>query len=148
MTGQRLPCEDKKDEDEAVIAIVERPAMEGVLPGTVVELRSCTGPYGDWSGVFRLGGLSLNGFDVPFVELPVSFSFPGGEGTQTATTSTSGNVPTPAGDFAVTYDLTITVDGATMSITGTGNIAGQVIALSDTMPGQLSGIPIEPTDAC
>lgn len=57
-------------------------------------------------------------------------------------------MPTPAGDFAVTYDLTITVDGSAMSITGTGNIAGQVIALSDTMPGQLSGIPIEPTDAC
>ena len=148
VTGQQLPCEDEEDEDEAVIATVERPATEGVLAGTVVELRSCTGPYGDWSGVFRLGGLSLNGFEVPFVEMPVSFSFAGSDGTQTATTSTSGNVPTPAGDFAVTYDLTITVDGSTMSITGTGNIAGQVIALSDTMPGQLSGIPIEPTDAC
>ena len=145
VSGQQLPCEPE-EEGEAVTATVERPGSDGVLPGTVVELTSCNGAYGDWSGVFRLGGLSSGGFEVPFVEAPVAFSFTGTSGTQTATATVSGNVPTPAGDFAVTFDLVITVDGSTMSITGTGNIAGTIVALSDTMPGELASIAIVPTD--
>ena len=148
IAGQQLPCEPEEEEGDAVGARVERPGGDGVLPGTVVELTSCNGAYGDWSGVFRLGGLSSGGFEVPFVEAPVAFSFTGTSGTQTATATVSGNVPTPAGDFAVTFDLVITVDGSTMSITGTGNIAGTIIMLSDTMPGQLASIPIVPTESC
>ena len=147
ISGQELPCEPE-EEGEAVTATVERPGSDGVLPGTVVELTSCNGAYGDWSGVFRLGGLSSGGFEVPFVEAPVAFSFTGTSGTQTATATVSGNVPTPAGDFAVTFDLVITVDGSTMSITGTGNIAGTIVALSDTMPGELASIAIVPTTSC
>ena len=104
--------------------------------------------YGDWSGVFRLGGLSSGGFEVPFVEAPVAFSFTGTSGTQTATATVSGNVPTPAGDFAVTFDLVITVDGSTMSITGSGNERRDRLALSDTMPGELASIPIIASESC
>lgn len=146
--GQDLPCEPEEDEGEAVTATVERPGGDGVLAGTVVELTSCNGVYGDWSGVFRLGGLSSGGFEVPFVEAPVAFLFAGTSGTQTATATVSGNVPTPAGDFAVTFDLVITVDGSTMSITGTGNVAGTVISLTDTMSGELASIPILPSTSC
>jgi hypothetical protein len=117
ITGMKLEdfCE-KEEEDKAVRVIAERPAFEGVLPGTVVDLVSCDGPYGTWNGVFRTGGLSNNGFEVPWTELPVTFTMPAEGGVQTAVTTTSAIVPTPIGDFPIDYVVTVTVTGGTMTI--------------------------------
>ncbi len=136
-----LHCEEKKQ--AAVQVVVDRPATEGVLAGRILELTSCNGAYGDWSGVLRPGGLSLDGFEVPFTDLPMAFTV-GGSGTQTVDTTVEGVVPTPVFDLQVAYDLDITVDGTTMSITGTGNGGTGIVDIEQSLGSQLSGIPIEP----
>jgi hypothetical protein len=108
----------KPDEspNQAVMVHVDRPGSDGVLPGNVVNLVSCNGPYGTWKGVFRTGGLSVDGFNVPFVDLPVEFTMPDVGGTQTATTTTGADVPTPIGNQRVDYVVHATVTGGTMTI--------------------------------
>lgn len=109
----------------AVRVVRDRPALgDAVLAGRVIELLSCTGPYGPWSGVLRVGGLSL----VPFADLPLAFSFRGVSGVQRTHATTGGRVPTslPGVDFDVTFELDITVDGTTMTVSGSGT-AGEVV---------------------
>ena len=135
-----LHCEERAK--QPVRIHLDRPASTGVLEGTVLDLVSCNGPYGDWSGVLRLGGLSTGGFEVPFKELPVAFSV-GGVGVRTVPVAVAGVVPTPVFDVAVSYDLQVTIDGATMTIAGTGSAATDLFAIEDALPG-LAPLPIEP----
>lgn len=89
----------------------------------MIELDACIGPFGAWSGVLRTGGLDDgSGFTVPFSEIPVSFAFNNDEVAQSTHADASGNVPTPACDFAVTLSLDFSIDGegTAMSITGSG----------------------------
>jgi len=55
----------------------------------------------------------------------------------------AGVVPTPVFDVAVSYDLQVTIDGATMTIAGTGSAATDLFAIEDALPG-LAPLPIEP----
>ena len=135
-----LHCEERAK--QPVRAHLDRPASTGVLEGTVLDLVSCNGPYGDWSGVLRLGGLSTGGFEVPFKELPVAFSV-GGVGVRTVPVAVAGVVPTPVFDVAVNYDLQVTVDGSTMTISGSGSAATDIFAIENVLPG-LAPLPIEP----
>lgn len=135
-----LHCEERAK--RPVQAVLDRPASEAILAGRVLDLHSCNGPYGDWSGVIRLGGISTaDGFEVKFQELPVSFKV-GGTGTQTVHTAVAGNVRTPVFDLAVTYDLTIVVDGTTMSISGTAT--GDTGLLGVQLPTGMGTLPITP----
>lgn len=135
-----LHCEERAK--QPVRAHLDRSASTGVLEGTVLDLVSCNGPYGDWSGVLRLGGLSTDGFEVPFKELPVAFSV-GGVGVRTVPVAVAGVVPTPVFDVAVNYDLQITVDGSTMTISGSGSAATDIFEIENVLPG-LAPLPIEP----
>lgn len=128
-----------EEESEAVTVKVDRPGMSGVLPGTVVDLLSCDGPYGTWSGVFRTGGLSNQGFNVPWTDLPVQFTMPGEGGVQTAVTTTSAIVPTPIGDLPLDYVVTVTVNGGQMTIVLDPGAEG--------MGNNLVNIPIQPAPA-
>ena len=141
-----LHCEERAK--QPVRAHLDRPGSPGVLEGTVFDLVSCNGPYGDWSGVLRLGGLSADGFEVPFQDLPVAFSV-GGVGVRTVPVAVAGVVTTPVFDVAVSYDLQVTVDGSTMTITGTGSATNDIFGIESALPG-LAPLPIEPAppDAC
>ena len=121
---------------QAVKVTIDRPALEGVLPGTVVDLTSCDGPYGTWKGVFRTGGLSEGGFEVPFTDLSVQFTMPAQGGTQVATTTTSATVVTPIGDVPLDYNVTVTVTGGTMTIV--------LDPGSDDLDNKLVNMPIVP----
>jgi len=126
----------EEEETDAVMVRVDRPGMEGVLPGTVVDLLSCDGPYGTWRGVFRTGGLANQGFNVPWTDLPVEFDLPGEEGVQTTTTTTSAIVPTPIGNMPLDYVVNVSVDGGTMTLVLTPG--------SEGMGNNLVDIPIVP----
>lgn len=143
ITGMRLDkhCEEK--EQRPVQVTLDRPASEGVLAGQVVELTSCNGAYGDWSGVFRLGGLSLDGFTVAFQDIPISFTV-GGTGVVTVPAAASGTVQTPVFPLEVAYDLQITVDGTTMTIAGTGTGSNDMFSIEQAFPGGLADLPIVP----
>jgi hypothetical protein len=73
---------------------MDRAASMPALAGRVVDLVSCSGPYGAWSGVIRLGGLSSEGVEAPFADLPLAFAFPGAGGVRTTSTSIWGTVDT------------------------------------------------------
>ncbi len=131
---------------KAVWVHIDRGASKGVLAGRVLELVSCTGPFGSWSGVMRLGGIDGGGgFVVPFAPLPIVFTIKGGS----ATTVVAGTVPTPVFDVNVTYNLAVSVDGSgkRMSITGTGSGENGMFAFSDALGPGLSNLPIEPAPA-
>lgn len=144
VTGQSIAdyCKDQT----AVWVRFERPGSPGVLPGNVVEIYGCQGPFGGWQGVLRSGGLDAgDGFVVPFAEIPLTFAF-SGEGAQTTHTATNGNVPTPIGNITVAFELDIAIDAdaTTMSITGTGTAATDIISVSDFIGDGGSALPIEP----
>jgi hypothetical protein len=136
-----LHCDER--EQKAVQVTADRPASEGVLAGQVLELTACNGVYGDWNGVIRLGGLSLDGFEVAFQEIPLSFTF-SGTGVQTVQASAGGVVQTPVFPLEVNYDLSITVDGQTMTITGTGSGDTDLFTVETALPGAITGLPIVP----
>jgi hypothetical protein len=137
ITGISLEDACKEEEEpKAVMVKKDRPGSEGVLPGTVVDLLSCDGPYGTWTGVFRTGGLSNEGFEVPWTELPVQFTMPAEGGIQTAVTNTSAIVPTPIGDFPLDYVVTVTVNGGQMTIVLEPGV--------EAMDNQLVDMPIQP----
>jgi len=123
-----------------------------VQPARVVELYSCSGPYGPWSGVLRAGGVG----PVQLTDLPVEFSFPGSSGVQSATTSTDGVLPwdLPGISSAVRYDIGVSVDGATMVLTlsGTANeeVQGQELlgGISAGGPPQTLAIETAPEGSC
>ncbi len=141
LTGSSLEDFCKRP-SKAVRVHLERPASSGVLPGTVLDIVSCTGPFGSWNGVMRLGGLSAGGFEVPFTDLPIAFTIQG----RTAQTNVSGVVPTPVFDLDVEYDLNISVDptGKRMTITGTGGGDNGMFTVSEAFGDALSNLPIEP----
>lgn len=142
-----LHCEER--EHRPVQVTLDRPGSQGVLAGQVLQLTSCTGVWGTWSGVLRLGGLSLDGFEVPFQEIPLSFTV-SGTGTQTVQAATGGVIQTPVFPVEVHYDLSITVDGTTMSIAGTGSGANDMFSVEVASPSELSSMPIvdAPEGAC
>jgi len=144
IVGLTLDEDCKEREQRAVQVVLDRPAMPsaGLLAGRVIELTSCTGPYGDWSGVMRLGGLSLNGFEVPFQDLPLEFTV-GGTGVQTVPASTGGTITTPVFDLTVHYDLQITVDGETMAIDGSATGDNGMFSVGGSFPQALTGLPIQ-----
>ena len=142
ITGMPLKKHCDEQEKRPVQVTVDRPASEGVLAGQVVELTSCNGAYGDWSGVFRLGGLSLaDGFAVAFQEIPLSFTV-GGTGTVTVSAAASGTIQTPVFPVQVAYDLQITVDGTTMTIGGTGSGSNDMFTIEQAFPNGLANLPI------
>ncbi len=143
ITGMPLQkhCEEK--ERRPVQVTLDRPASEGVLAGQVVELTSCNGAHGDWSGVFRLGGLSLDGFEVALQEIPIAFTV-GGAGTVTVPAAAGGTIQTPVFALQVAYNLSITVDGSTMTITGTGTGTNDMFTIEQSFPGGLADMPIVP----
>jgi len=132
----------------AVMVRIDRSAAPPLLAGTPLELYSCDGPYGDWSGVLRLGGLDAgDGFGVPFADIPLAFSFGGGGGVQSTRTTISGTVPTdlPTLSYDVAGTLTIVVDGDTMSISGVATAVSDLVGASGELgSGQLRDLPIEP----
>ncbi|MEO6124776.1 MAG: hypothetical protein ABIR32_13810 [Ilumatobacteraceae bacterium] len=142
--------EDYCRDHQKVWVHVERPAMPGVLAGTVIELYGCTGPFGAWNGVLRTGGLDDGaGFTVEFAEIPVAFAYGAKDAAQTVHADARGNVPTPAGNFSVVFSLDFSVDaaGETMSISGTGNVADELVQVTDAFPGVASALAIEPAPA-
>jgi hypothetical protein len=127
----------------------DRPAIgDSVQAGRVIELYSCGGPYGPWSGVLRAGGMSA----VPFKELPLSFAFRGSSGVQRAQVTVSGVLDTIVPDikYPVTFVIDIGVDGSDMTLGITGT-AGEVIQGEQLFQVQgdagRSVLPIEPAAA-
>jgi hypothetical protein len=129
---------------KALRAHIERPAMPdyAFMAGTVFDVTSCDGPYGPWAGYMGAGGLATQGqVVVPWQELPIDFTFPGGEGTQTTNVTAAGVVihklPVPQ-QIDVSYPLVITVDEDTMTVVG---LAGFVNGQSPITPIE---VPLEP----
>lgn len=123
--------ECKREQKHDVEVHFDREASPGVQAGRIVDLVACDGPYGTWTGVLRLGGLDDGqGFVVPFVDFPVTFTV-GGSGTRTVETTTGGVVTTPIGSVPLDYTLTVTVDEKTMTIVPDPSIEG---ARFDDMP--------------
>lgn len=127
----------------------DRPALgDSVQAGRVIELYSCGGPYGPWSGVLRAGGMAA----VPFKELPLSFAFRGSSGVQRTQVTVSGVLETVLPDisYPVTFVIDISVDGRAMALTITGT-AGEVVQGQQLFEVQGSGgrsvLPIEPAAA-
>jgi hypothetical protein len=132
---------------------LDRPGMGAAEAGTVLELYSCTGPYGHWSGVIRFGGIDAGvGLAVPWADLAVEFRLRGTGGVQRAFTTVSGviasNIPT------ITYDidafLDFTIDGRTMEVGSRVNVSEQVEGMGlmgTSEPGELLSLPIEPAPA-
>ncbi|MEO5899952.1 MAG: hypothetical protein ABIR68_07425 [Ilumatobacteraceae bacterium] len=148
ITGATLQKHCELLEKRPVQVVLDRPAGPAQIAGRVLELTSCNGAYGDWNGVLRLGGISTDGFEVPFQDLPMSFTV-GGSGTQSVPVALAGNITTPVFNLAVSYDLTVTVDGSTMTITGTGSGDTGLISVS-ALPTGLANLPIQdaPPGAC
>ena len=118
--------------------------------GRTLELVSCTGAYGAWSGVLRLGGIQADALEVPFADFPMAFAFPGAGGVRTTTTSIAGTVATnvPTLSYDIAADLTITTDGRTLSIVGDATGATTVLAITAELGGgRLRGLPIRPAPA-
>ena len=140
-----LTVQDYCRDHQKVWVRYERPPMPGLVVGNIVELYGCQGPFGLWQGVLRSGGIDNDGFVVPFAEIPVSFAF-SGTGAQTTHTATSGDVPTPIGNVAVSFELDIAIDdlGSTMSITGTGTAATDILSFSDYMGDAGTALAVEP----
>ena len=123
----------------------------GVQAGRVLELVSCSGPYGDWSGVLRAGGLAM----LPFVDLPVEFAFRAASGVQVTQTDTAGKIAwmlredgAPSGVTShVEYLLVVAVDGQTMRVrtygTADEQVEGQQLLDEITESAEVT-MPIEP----
>jgi hypothetical protein len=141
-----LPDEEP-DEARAVWVRYDREAIgSAVQAARVLELYSCSGPYGPWSGVLRAGGVG----PVQLTDLPVKLTFPGSSGVQTATTSTDGVLhwDLPGISSAVHFDIQATVDGSSMvlAISGTANeqVQGQELLGGISVSGVPQALPIEP----
>jgi hypothetical protein len=145
LQGSTLEQFCKKPLTSPVWVHLERSASSVLQAGTVLEIVSCTGPFGSWSGVLRLGGLSSNGFEVPFAELPIAFTIQ----NRAARTEVAGTVPTPVFDLDVAYLLDIAVDaaGKRMTITGTGSGDNGMFTITEAFGDGLSNLPIEPAPA-
>jgi hypothetical protein len=106
----------------------------------LIELYSCSGPYGPWDGVLRTGAIehpSGQHTIVEVIEIPVAFSFPGQTGVQeTLISGTVGIpivwVPTYIDIVDMVYQFGISVDGSTMTLEGGIGSGGAVV------------LPIEP----
>jgi hypothetical protein len=136
----------------AVRVHLDRPASPGVQEGTVLDLISCTGPYGTWRGVFRIGGLDPSGGTLyfPFASVPVTFTFRGAGGIRSATVSTDVMFPTNVAEFflQLTLSLRFIVDGTTMTMVGEARMDGATVAETGFLGNQeFSRIPIEPAPA-
>jgi hypothetical protein len=127
-----------------------------IQAGRILELVSCTGPYGHWSGTMLTGGIG----PIPFSELPVEFGFPGTAGVQTWTTETGGQIPwdLPGVTSNVRFVLRFSVDGRDMRVRITGTVdervqgqqlLGEVTETSEVVmpiePAPDSVCPAEPT---
>jgi hypothetical protein len=76
VVGQTVEDYCRDHQQVAVWVHAERPALPGVLAGTVIELYACQGPFGPWNGVVRTGGLDDGaGFTVDFADFPVAFAY-------------------------------------------------------------------------
>jgi hypothetical protein len=118
---------------------------EVIQAGRILELVSCSGPYGDWSGTMLTGGIG----PIPFSELPVQFGFPGATGVQTFTTQTGGQIPwdLPGVTSNVRFVLTFSVDGRTMRVRITGTVDERVQGqqlLDEITESSEVVMPIEP----
>lgn len=124
---------------------LEREAIgDMVQAATVIELYSCSGPYGVWSGDVRLGGVG----PVPLTDFPVTFGFRGSAGVQRAAASVSGRIPwdLPGVEYDARIALDVAVDGRTMTISTTISLDEQVQGdslLGGSGTGAIS-LPIEP----
>ena len=124
---------------------LDREAMgDAVQAATVIELYSCSGPYGVWSGDIRLGGVG----PVPLADFPVTFGFRGSAGIQRAAASAGGRIPwdLPGVEYDARIELDVAVDGRTMNISTTISLDEQVQGMS-LLGGSGTGaisLPIEP----
>lgn len=124
---------------------LDRPAMGDIIQAAmVIELYSCSGPYGVWSGVVRLGGVG----PVPLAELPLSFGFRGASGVQRATASVTDRIEwdLPGVAYDARVGLDVSVDGRTMTVATTISLDEQVQGTS-LLGGEGQGtvaLPIEP----
>lgn len=127
----------------AVWVHLDRPADERVEAGRILELVACDGPYGEWRGFLRTGGLlptAADPFEVPWAELPVGFTVPGATGRQTVLTSATGTVVTPIASVTVTFRMEVVVDGRTMSVR-------KLNAPEVDWPAAFEALPIQPAPA-
>jgi hypothetical protein len=132
------------------MVVIDRAAAAPLLAGRTMELTSCTGPYGAWSGVLRLGGLSSDGLEVPFADFPMAFRFPGAGGVRTTPTAIAGTVATnvPNLSYDIAADLTVSTDGRTLTITGVATGANAVVGVTAELGGGLlRNLPIVPAPA-
>ncbi len=79
---------------------------------------------------------------MPFVDVPVSFTIPDEGGTQSTTAVVPATVPTPIGSISVIYDLVLSTDGDTLSITGTGSGDTGIVAVEQSLGSDFSALPI------
>jgi hypothetical protein len=129
----------------AVWATLERPAEGPIRGATVIEFVSCSGPYGEWSGVLRVGGIG----PVRLAELPVEFSFRAGSGVQVTQTSTQGKIPwiQPGIAYDAFFILDLSTDGETLTVTTTGRVDEEIQGqdlLTSSGSGGTQVLPIEP----
>jgi hypothetical protein len=135
----------------AVWVHVERAASNvagnEVLAGRVFDLVACDGPYGTWTGTLTAGGIRTGAGDViAWTPVPLRFTVEG-TGVQTVHVTVP---PTPVDAFVISWELDISVDGKTMSITGTGRGDYGAGTVDVRLPAPLTGLPIEPAppDRC
>lgn len=148
--AETLPPDATPPPSRAVMVVIDRPAASMGLAGRTLELVSCTGPYGAWSGVLRMGGLSLEGFEVPFADFPMAFAFTGAGGVRSTSTSIAGTILTnvPSVSFDITADVRVSTNGKTLSLVGSATGANEVLAVTaDLGGGQLRNLPIIPAPA-
>jgi hypothetical protein len=138
---------------KAVMVRLEREEIGAAEAGTILELYSCTGPYGRWSGVIRFGGIDAGmGLAVPWADLGVDFRIQGSSGIRRGFTTVSGVIPSTIP--AITYDIDVfldaTVDGRTMWVVSRVNIAEQIEGMDLMGRSELGDpvpIPIQPAPA-
>lgn len=132
-----------------VQVFLDRPASKGLMAGRIVELTSCSGPYGHWVGVIRDGGITDGaGFDVAFNDIPIDVTL--STAAPSAHTTVTDIIPTPIGPVDLLLELDISTDGSTLSITGTGTAGTEVVSIETGLGVVGTGLPIVPAepDAC
>ena len=146
-----LPSSTTTTPPQAFVVHLDRPAKAPLQAGRVVDLHTCDGLFGHWTGVIRDGGINGAGISQPFHDFPVDFTV-GGSDVQTVHTMTAASIATQIGPVDISLSLDITVDDTrllapTMSINGTGTASGQVVAVSEDLGAEASNMPIEKAPA-
>ncbi|MCU1391911.1 MAG: lycopene cyclase domain protein [Ilumatobacteraceae bacterium] len=141
---------------QAFEVVMDRPAVAPLLAGRVVDLISCDGVFGHWTGVIRDGGIDGSGISEPFHDIPLDFTFAAsGDPMQTTPATGTATFDTQRGPTTIGLDLQITVDttqpdASTMSITGTATADNDIVEVGAAIGGLASNLPIQtaPPGSC